>query len=106
MHRKKTTLSLVLVLFSILLTNCTTYDFSRRSVQQGNLLPQTQIAKLHTGMSKDNVAILMGTSLLSPTFNNDRWDYAYTWRKGSDPLAIKSVSLYFSHGVLTRIETR
>ena len=106
MHRKKTTLSLVLVLFSILLTNCTTYDFSRRSVQQGNLLPQTQIAKLHTGMSKDNVAILMGTSLLSPTFNNDRWDYAYTWRKGSDPLAIKWVSLYFSHGVLTRIETR
>ncbi len=94
----------LIIVLSILLVNCASYDFSRRVIQQGNLLPQKQIAKLHTGMSKADVAILMGTSLLSPTFNNERWDYAYTWRKGTGPLTIKKVSLYFSHGALTRIE--
>lgn len=94
----------LIIVLSILLVNCASYDFSRHVVQQGNLLPHTQIAKLHTGMSKADVAILMGTSLLSPTFNNERWDYAYTWRKGTGPLTIKKVSLFFSNGVLTRIE--
>lgn len=94
----------LIIVLSILLVNCASYDFSRRVVQQGNLLPHTQIAKLHPGMSKADVAILMGTSLLSPTFNNERWDYAYTWRKGTGPLTVKKVSLYFGHGVLTRIE--
>ena len=104
MHQKKSHLIVITVLLTTLLANCATYDFSRRVTQQGNLLPQKQIAKLHTGMSKEDVAILMGTSLLSPTFNNERWDYAYTWRKGNNPLAIKRLSLYFSHGVLSRIE--
>lgn len=47
-------------------------------------------------MSKQDVAILMGTSLISPTFNNHRWDYAYTWRRGSGRLEIRHLSLYFS----------
>ena len=93
-----------IILLSFLLANCASYDFSRRVVEQGNLLPQSKIAKLHTVMNKDDVAILMGTSLLSPTFNNERWDYAYTWRKGTGSLAVKRISLYFNHNVLTRIE--
>ncbi|WP_370637188.1 outer membrane protein assembly factor BamE [Legionella sp. 16cNR16C] len=86
------------------IASCASYDFSRRIVQQGNLLPQSTVSRLKIGMSKQDVAILLGSSLLSPTFNNNRWDYAYTWRKGSSPLKVKNVSLYFSNGVLTRIE--
>lgn len=88
------------------LTQCVSYDFSRRIAQQGNLLPNEKIEKLKMGMSKNDVAILMGTSLISPTFNNDRWDYAYTWRKGSGSLVIRYVSLYFAHDNLTRIERK
>lgn len=96
----------VLLIFSLTLslTHCMSYDFSRRVVQQGNLLPRTTIDRLKLGMSKDDAAILMGTSLLSPTFNADRWDYAYTWRKGNSPTAIRNLSLYFVHGSLARIE--
>ena len=86
------------------LTGCISYDFSRRIVQQGNLLPQSKVERLKVGMSKDNVAALMGTSLLCPTFNNDRWDYAYTWRKGSGPMMIRNLSLYFTNSRLARIE--
>ncbi len=86
------------------LTHCMSYDFSRRVVQQGNLLAQSRIQTLKTGMSKDEVAMLMGNSLLTPIFNDNRWDYAYTWRKGSGPLAIRNLSLYFAQDKLVRIE--
>ena len=91
-------------LFSLTLTQCTAFDLSRRVAQQGNLLPQSKIDRLKIGMSKNDVAILMGTSLLSPTFNNDRWDYAYTWRRGHGKITMKTVSLYFSNGTLKHIE--
>ncbi len=86
------------------LTNCAYYDFSRRIVQQGNLLPQAKIDRLKIGMSKEDTAILMGTSLLSPVFTSDRWDYAYTRRKGNDSTHVRRLSLYFSQGRLARIE--
>jgi outer membrane protein assembly factor BamE len=86
------------------LTNCAYYDFSRRIVQQGNLLPQAKIDRLKIGMSKEDAAILMGTSLLSPVFTTDRWDYAYTRRKGNDSTHVRHLSLYFSQGRLARIE--
>lgn len=89
---------------SFSLTQCASYDFARRVRQQGNLLPQSSINRLKIGMSKEDVAILMGTSLLSPMFNNNRWDYAYSWRKGSGGLTVRNVSLYFSGNSLARIE--
>lgn len=92
------------ILFILTLTQCSSYDFARRVTQQGNLLPKSKIDRLKVGMSKNDVAILMGTSLLSPTFNEDRWDYAYTWRRGHGNIMMLTVSLYFSHGILRRIE--
>ncbi|MCW8397504.1 outer membrane protein assembly factor BamE [Legionella sp. PATHC038] len=92
------------IVFTLTLTQCTTFDLSRRVVQQGNLLPKSRIDRLKVGMSKNDVAILMGTSLLSPTFNNSRWDYAYTWRRGHGPITMSTLSLYFHNDILTRIE--
>ena len=87
------------------LTSCASYDFSRHIVQQGNLLLPATVKRLAIGMNKQDVAILMGTSLLSPMFNNNRWDYAYTWRKGSTSNTVRHLSLYFSDDKLTRIES-
>jgi outer membrane protein assembly factor BamE len=101
MHAKKI---FIVTFLTICLTNCLSYDFSRRIVQQGNLLPQSKINQLHPGMSKNDVANLMGTSLVSPMFNEQRWDYAFTNRKGSGTLYIKHISLYFNNDSLTRIE--
>ena len=89
---------------TLTLVSCTSYDFSKRTVQQGNLLSQKRIARLTIGMSKTDTAILMGTSLISPMFNNDRWDYAYTCRKGNKPMLVRNLVLYFQHDRLVRIE--
>lgn len=102
----KTKLILTLLIASFGLTNCASYDFSRRVVQQGNLLPEAKIKRLKIGMSKENVAILMGNSLLSPTFNNDRWDYAYTYRKGNSSTLSRKLSLTFKNNQLIAIRDR
>lgn len=98
----------VLILISIILplTHCLSYDFSKRKVQQGNIISLAHIKHLHLGMSKSDAAILMGSSLISPMFDLDRWDYAYTVRKGSGPNAIRHVSLYFSNDRLVKIEKK
>jgi len=93
------TLSLLLSL-----TGCANYYFSRHVVQQGNLLPAEKIGRLKIGMSKQDASILMGTSLLNPSFSDDRWDYAYTWRKGNGSTQVHRLSLYFAHDRLARIE--
>lgn len=92
------------IVFALTLTQCTSFDLSRRVVQQGNLLPKSTLDRLKIGMSKNDVAILLGTSLLSPAFNLDRWDYAYTWRRGHGTMTMSTVSLYFHNDKLTRIE--
>ncbi len=86
------------------LTHCSSYDFSRRIVQQGNLLPHSKIERLKLGMSKNDVTILMGSSLLNPPFEHDRWDYAFTWRKGSDANKIRRLVIYFKNNRVVRVE--
>ena len=94
----------ITIALTLSLASCASYDFSRRIVQQGNLLPASLVDRLKIGMSKEDTATLLGNSLLSPLFSTDRWDYAYTWRRGSDAIKIRTISLYFNHGTLTRIE--
>lgn len=95
---------LISILLVLSLTNCSSYDFSRRAVQQGNLLHPATIAKLRVGMSKDDVAVLLGSSMLNPAFDNQHWDYAYTWRKGNGPNKIKHLVIYFNNDRVVRIE--
>ena len=100
--RMKTILILIMTVLS--LTHCLSYDFSKRVVQQGNILSAKRVDRLKIGMSKSDVAILLGTSLISPMFNLDRWDYAYTWRRGTNPNHLRHVSLFFVNEHLVKID--
>lgn len=86
------------------LTHCTSYDLSRRVVQQGNLLSAEKLDRLKRGMSKNDVAILMGSSLLNPPFAQDRWDYAFTWKKANGPMTVRHLVIYFKQDRVVRIE--
>jgi outer membrane protein assembly factor BamE len=93
----------IIVSLGILLCQCASYDFRQRIVQQGNLLPASKFKRLEIGMTKKQVATLMGTSLLSPTFSKNRWDYAYTLQKGMGPMTVKHAELFFTDGILKHI---
>ena len=55
------------------------------------------------GMYKTDVAIALGTSLITPTFQKNRWDYVFTWQKGEGPVMVKRVELYFVNDKLVQI---
>ena len=50
----------------------------KATVQQGNVLTQEMIDKLKPGMTRSQVAFIMGEPILRNTFDEDRWDYIYT----------------------------
>lgn len=87
-----------------LLGACANIDLSSKTVQQGNLSALNQVQKLRLGMSKHQVKNIMGTSLITPLFSDDRWDYANTSKPPRKDIKINSVSLYFKHDQLVRIQ--
>lgn len=95
---------LIITIFTLVVSGCFfEYDFSRRIVKQGNLLTQDKISRLKISMSKEEVAAIMGTSLLAPVFTNDRWDYAYTYRCGTGIITVRNLSLFFKDNKLVKI---
>ncbi len=86
------------------ITACASMDFSNRTIRQGNLNINSSASRLHNGMTKKEVATIMGTSLIAPMFNNNRWDYTQTSQKPRQDIVIKSLALYFKSNHLVKIE--
>ena len=65
------------------------------TVQQGNVINQDMIDKLRPGMSRSQVAFVMGEPVVRNSFNDDRWDYVYTIELPGVYSTTQTVSLYF-----------
>ncbi len=77
----------------------------RIDIQQGNVVTQEMLAQLRPGMDKRKVRYIMGTPLVIDTFHQDRWDYIYSFRKGSSwTREQRRISLFFENGKLARVE--
>ena len=76
----------------------------RVDVQQGNVLTEEMLAQLTPGMEKRKVRFLLGTPILVDTFNQDRWDYIYTFARGGGTIEQRQVTLFFEDERLARIE--
>ena len=73
-------------------------------VQQGNLFNKDQVETLKPGMTKRQVLLVMGSpSIISP-FNQSRWDYVSSIKRGRGKMASKDLVLYFENDSLARIE--
>lgn len=69
-------------------------------VQQGNVITQEMIAKLKPGLTRRQVAYIMGEPVLRDTFNTDRWDYVHSFQIGKTVYQAVHVSLFFKDDVL------
>ena len=76
----------------------------RIDVQQGNVLSEEMLAQLTPGMEKRKVRFLLGTPILVDTFNQDRWDYIYTFARGGGTIEQRQITLFFEDERLARIE--
>ncbi len=76
----------------------------RQDVNQGNLMEQEMVDALKPGMTKRQVALVLGTPSIASPFDQDRWDYASSFsRRGRAP-EVKNLTLYFENSVLIRME--
>ena len=76
----------------------------RIDIQQGNNVTQEMINKLKSGMTKNQVAYVMGTPLIIDTFHPDRWDYIYSFHPGNGNREQRRITLFFSEDKLTHLE--
>ena len=73
-------------------------------VAQGNFVSKEQVAQLKKGMPRQQVRELLGTSLLTDVFHNDRWDYVFTiQRQGVEPQR-RHLAVFFTGDALDRFE--
>lgn len=98
-------LSLAALLF---LSACSTDKIPgvyRIDVQQGNNVDQEMLNKLEPGMTKNQVAYVMGTPLLIDTFHPNRWDYLYSFEPGNGDREQRRITLFFDEDeTLSHIE--
>ena len=73
----------------------------KQNIQQGNALEQEDLDQLELGMSKNQVAFLLGTPAIQDPFHANRWDYISSFaRRGGDPVR-RLVTLKFENDTLT-----
>lgn len=93
-----------LIIMLLSLSGCHYLSFAQTKTQQGNLLPDEKLKKIKIGMSKTDVAITLGSSLITPTFQKERWDYVFTYQESEGPILVKRTSLFFAQDKLIRIK--
>lgn len=69
-------------------------------IQQGNVITQDMIDQLRPGMTKSQVRFVMGTPLVSDTFNEDRWDYYYSLSPSNGEEVRERMAIFFENDQL------
>jgi outer membrane protein assembly factor BamE len=73
-------------------------------IQQGNLFSKSLVDTLKPGMTKHQVTLVMGSPSVVSPFEQNRWDYVSTIRRGNGRMESKDLVLYFENDALARIE--
>ncbi|MES1937808.1 SmpA/OmlA protein [Salinisphaera hydrothermalis C27AD] len=86
------------------LSACSLPVFFRVPIVQGNIVTADQVAKLQKGMTKKQVAYVLGTPLIQSPFEADRWDYVFYYRNPNAHVRQSKLDLHFVNGKLSDIE--
>lgn len=72
--------------------------------QQGNLFDKITVESLKEGMTKRQVLLVMGSPAVISPFDQNRWDYVSTIRRGRGKMDSKDLTLYFKDDALVKID--
>ena len=73
-------------------------------VQQGNLFDKETVDSLKLGMTKRQVTLIMGSPSVVSPFDQNRWDYVSSIRRGRNTMDSKDLILSFEDDKLAKIE--
>ncbi|OMQ21686.1 MULTISPECIES: outer membrane protein assembly factor BamE [Serratia] len=103
------TLTAAAVVLVMLTAGCSTFEkvVYRPDINQGNYLTPTDVAKVHKGMTQQQVAYTLGTPMMQDPFGSQTWFYVFRQQPGHEKITQQTLTLTFdSAGVLTDIQNK
>ncbi|MFI8416664.1 outer membrane protein assembly factor BamE [Serratia sp. NPDC078593] len=97
------------VVLVMLTAGCSTFEkvVYRPDINQGNYLTATDVAKIHKGMTQQQVAYTLGTPMLQDPFGTQTWFYVFRQQPGHEKITQQTLTLTFdSAGVLTDMQNK
>ena len=91
----------IILVMAATLTSCALPRVYKVTVQQGNVITQQMVDDLKPGMTREQVAYVMGEPVIKNPFDQDRWDYVYTLRVPGVVNDRMKMSLFFTDGLLS-----
>ena len=73
-------------------------------MQQGNVVTREQTQALRPGLSRTQVADILGSPLLTSVFHADRWDYVFTFQRQGQTVQQRRLTVFFKGDALDRFE--
>jgi len=67
-------------------------------IPQGNLINDSKLAEVKIGMEPRQVLYLLGTPLVTSSFNQNRWDYYYSVHHNGDTEIDHYITILFDEG--------
>jgi outer membrane protein assembly factor BamE len=95
---------LTVLLSFLFISACSIPQVYKLTVQQGNIVTQEMIDELKVGMTKRQVAYVMGTPLIRSPYQLDRWDYLYTLERRDKVVKDYQVTVFFAEDIYTHFE--
>jgi len=93
------------ITFTVLLSGCGDPFWLPRAhkieVQQGNILTAEIVESIEAGMSREEVATLVGVPITVSSFHSNRWDYPFTRGPAGTTIAAKRFSIFFENDIVT-----
>jgi len=102
-------LAVAAVVLVTLTAGCSTLEkvVYRPDINQGNYLSQTDVAKIHQGMTQQQVAYTLGTPMLQDPFGTKTWFYVFRQQPGHEGVTQQTLTLTFdSAGTLIAIDNK
>ncbi|CUX97468.1 outer membrane protein assembly factor BamE [Candidatus Hoaglandella endobia] len=76
-------------------------------INQGNYLTKADVAKIYIGMSKQEIAYILGTSMMKDPFGTDTWFYIFRRELNHEPIIQQTLTLTFnSSDILVQIDNK
>ncbi|GAB3023207.1 outer membrane protein assembly factor BamE [Bowmanella dokdonensis] len=99
----KYTKLLISLLVIASLQACSSWIY-RIDIPQGNYLDEKDVQKLRIQMTKEQVIYVLGQPVVNDPFNQDKWYYVYTMKRGmSDDHVRKELIIEFDNGKLAKV---
>ncbi|MBA3660239.1 MAG: outer membrane protein assembly factor BamE [Gammaproteobacteria bacterium] len=91
-----------IILATLFLSGCF-LRVHKMDIEQGNIITERDVARLHTGMSVQQVKAVMGNPLLINLFSPSHMSYVYTFQTGYQKMHVKRVDCIFNNNILREI---